>query len=196
MTKEELASASETQLLTSISEAVTAAVSELVTVARLQAGDVFVMGCSTSEVRGARIGTESTTDVGEAIVAAATAVLEPQGITLAVQCCEHLNRALVLEKAVAMQHNWPICNAVPQLHAGGATAMAAYKHFKEPVVVERVAADAAIDIGDTLIGMHLKPVAVPVRLAVKTIGEAHVTAGRVRPKYIGGARAIYDESLM
>ena len=182
--------------LAAIGEAVTQAVSELVTIAKLQAGNVFVIGCSTSEVRGRRIGTDLATEVGETIIKAATAVLEPLKINLAVQCCEHLNRALVLEKAVAVAHNWPICNAVPQLHAGGAASMAAYKHFKEPVVVERVAADAAIDIGDTLIGMHLKPVAVPVRLAVKTIGEAHVTAGRVRPKYIGGARAVYDEALM
>lgn len=187
MAKDELTSVDEAQLLRSIGEAVTAAVKELVTVAKLEAGDLFVIGCSTSEVRGSRIGTDSATDVGETIIKAA-AVLEPLKISLAVQCCEHLNRALVLEKSVANRHNWPICNAVPQLHAGGAASMAAYKHFAAPVVVERVEADAALDIGDTLIGMHLKPVAVPVRLGVKTIGEAHVTAGRVR--------AVYDESLM
>ncbi|MBE6080127.1 MAG: TIGR01440 family protein [Veillonella sp.] len=196
MAKDELTSVDEAQLLGPIGDAVTAAVKELVTVAKLEAGDVFVIGCSTSEVRGSRIGTDSATEVGETIIEAATAVLELLNIALAVQCCEHLNRALVVEKSVAVKHNWPICNAVPQLHAGGAASMAAYKHFSEPVVVEAIEADAGIDIGDTFIGMHLKRVAVPVRLAVKAIGEAHVTAARVRPKYIGGGRAVYDESLM
>lgn len=182
--------------LTDIGTALTKAVQELVTTAKLKAGDVFVIGCSTSEVRGSRIGTDSATEVGETIIKAATAVLEPLQIALAVQCCEHLNRALVVEKVVAEKHNWPLCNAIPQLHAGGAASMAAYNHFSEPAVVEAIQADAGIDIGDTFIGMHLKRVAVPVRLAVKTIGEAHVTAARVRPKYIGGGRAVYDESLM
>ncbi|WP_238390119.1 TIGR01440 family protein [Veillonella sp. R32] len=179
-----------------IKDAVTAAVTELVTVGRLTAGDVLVVGCSTSEVRGARIGTDSTTEVGQTIVAALLHVLQPKQIALAVQCCEHLNRALVVEKAVAKDHGWPICNAVPQLHAGGATSMAAFAQFTKPVVVESIQAEAGLDIGDTFIGMHLRPVVVPVRLQVKQIGEAHVTAARIRPKYIGGARAVYDESLM
>ena len=130
MAKDELTSVDEAQLLRSIGEAVTAAVKELVTVAKLEAGDLFVIGCSTSEVRGSRIGTDSATDVGETIIKAAAAVLEPLKISLAVQCCEHLNRALVLEKSVANRHNWPICNAVPQLHAGGAASMAAYKTLR------------------------------------------------------------------
>lgn len=184
------------EALVAIKEAVTAAVTELVAVGRLSAGHVLVVGCSTSEVRGARIGTDSTTEVGQTIVEALLAVLAPKQIALAVQCCEHLNRALVVEATVAKAHGWPICNAVPQLHAGGAASMAAFAQFKDPVVVETIQAEAGLDIGDTFIGMHLRPVVVPVRLQVKQIGEAHVTAARIRPKYIGGSRAVYDDSLM
>ncbi|WP_251443107.1 TIGR01440 family protein [Veillonella intestinalis] len=179
-----------------IKEAVTAAITELIVVSHLTAGDVVVVGCSTSEVRGSRIGTDSAEEVGATIIAALLAVLEPKQIALAVQCCEHLNRALVIEKSVARNRGWAICNAVPQLHAGGAASMAAYNQFEAPVVVEAIEADAGLDIGDTFIGMHLKPVVVPVRLGVKQIGGAHVTAARIRPKYIGGSRAAYDEALM
>ncbi len=179
-----------------IKEAVTDAVNELMDRAKLTVGDLLVVGCSTSEVRGSKIGTESGEDIGQAIFAALYSATMSRGVELAIQCCEHLNRALVTERATAKRQGATICNAVPQLHAGGATAMAAYQSFSHPVVVEEIQADAVLDIGDTFIGMHLKRVAVPVRLAVKQIGYAHLTAARVRPKYIGGVRAVYDETLM
>lgn len=179
-----------------IKEDVIAAANELMDRAKLGVGDLLVVGCSTSEVRGAKIGTESGEDIGKAIFSALYGATMARGVELAIQCCEHLNRALVTERATAKRQNATICNAVPQLHAGGATAMAAYKGFAHPVVVEEIQADAGLDIGDTFIGMHLKRVAVPVRLAVENIGYAHLTAARVRPKYIGGVRAVYDEDLM
>ena len=113
---------------------------------------------------------------------------------LAAQCCEHLNRAIVVEReAVPFAE---IVNVVPQPKAGGSFGTTAYKTFKNPVVVEEIKADAGIDIGGTLIGMHLKKVAVPVRLENNKLGEALVLAARVRPKYIGGERAVYDDKLM
>ncbi|MDY3973095.1 TIGR01440 family protein [uncultured Veillonella sp.] len=179
-----------------LKKAVHTAVTELLNVARLERGDLLVVGCSTSEIRGSKIGTDSAEEMGQTIVAALQEVLVPAGINLGVQCCEHLNRVIIIEKAVAKAHNWPIGNVVPQLHAGGATSMAAWATFKEPVAVEHVEAEAGLDIGDTFIGMHLKPVVVPVRLSIKSIGEAHLTAARIRPKYIGGPRAVYDDALM
>lgn len=179
-----------------IKEAVIDAVNELLERAKLGVGDVLVVGCSTSEVQGKKIGTESGEAIGRAIFSALYGATMSRGVALAIQCCEHLNRALVTEYSTAKHQGATICNAVPQLHAGGATAMAAYQSFSHPVVVEEIQADAGLDIGDTFIGMHLKRVAVPVRLAVKNIGYAHLTAARVRPKYIGGARAVYDEELM
>ena len=124
---------------------------------------------------------------------AVLARLQAQGIELAVQCCEHLNRALVVERAVAESHGFEIVNAIPQLHAGGSFAMTAWANFKDPVLVETIVADAGIDIGGTLIGMHLRRVAIPVRLSIKKIGEANILCARTRPKYIGGARAVYQE---
>lgn len=156
----------------------------------------MIIGCSTSEVQGKKIGTASGPDIGVAIYEALAAVAKEKGFALAFQCCEHLNRAIVTERSVAERNDLYICNAVPQLHAGGAMATTAFGRMADPVVVEYIKADAGLDIGDTFIGMHLKHVAVPVRLAVKTIGEAHLTAARVRPKYIGGPRAVYDEALM
>lgn len=121
-------------------------------------------------------------------------VLAPKGIYVAAQCCEHLNRAIIIERA-ALPSGTEIVNVVPQPHAGGSFAMQVYKNAEFPVAVEEIRADAGIDIGDTLIGMHLKKVAVPVRLAQKKIGEAHITAARTRPKFIGGSRAVYDDIL-
>ena len=89
-----------------------------------------------------------------------------------------------------------IVNVVPQPKAGGSFATAAYAAFSDPVAVEHIRADAGMDIGDTLIGMHLKEVAVPVRLSVKTVGEAPLVCARTRPKFIGGCRAVYDEHLL
>ena len=148
------------------------AVTELLEAAKLKPGKIFVVGCSSSEMVGARIGKGSSLEAAQAAFAGIYPVLQAQGIELAVQCCEHLNRALVVERAVAESHGFEIVNAIPQLHAGGSFAMTAWANFKDPVLVETIVADAGIDIGGTLIGMHLKRVAVPVRLATRQIGEA------------------------
>ena len=170
------------------------AVSELIKVAKLKKGDILVVGCSTSEVVGSKIGTNSDPDTAKHIFDAIYSVLKANGIYLAVQCCEHLNRAIVTERA-ALPFAEPV-NVVPQKKAGGSLATVAYANFESPIVVEQIKADAGMDIGDTFIGMHLKQVAVPVRLSVKQIGEAHLTCARVRPKFIGGIRAIYNEELL
>lgn len=163
--------------------------------AKIQKGQLVVMGSSSSEVRGSKIGSDSSLEVAEVVFGEIYNVLTEKGAFLAVQCCEHLNRALIVERE-ALKCGEEIVNAVPQLHAGGAFAMTAYKTFKDPVAVEHIKADAGIDIGSTLIGMHLKEVAVPVRISQKNIGNAYVVCARVRPKYIGGERARYDDRLM
>ena len=166
-------------------------VAELLSAARLEAGDALVVGCSSSEVAKHRIGTYSSAEIGEAICGAVLEALDGTGIYLAAQCCEHLNRAIIVEKAYARENRIPIVNVVPQLKAGGSFATAAYHAFREPAAVETISAGAGMDIGDTLIGMHLRPVAVPVRGSADAIGQAHVVMARTRPKYIGGARAAY-----
>lgn len=166
---------------------------ELCEKAKLKPGQILVVGCSSSEICGDRIGSNSNVQVAEAVFDGICAALNERGVFLAAQCCEHLNRAIVIERAAA-----PGCdtvNAVPQPKAGGSFAATAYKRFTDPVVLEEIRADAGFDIGDTLIGMHLKKVAVPLRLERKSIGEAHIAAARVRPKFIGGERAVYDEKL-
>ena len=170
-------------------------VTELLEAAMLDPGDVLVVGCSSSEVAHQKIGTFSSREIGQAIFQTIREIVEPQGIYLAAQCCEHLNRALILEKKAAKELRLPMVNVVPQLKAGGSFATAAYEGFEQPVAVESIAAQAGIDIGDTLIGMHLAPVAVPVRTSKNTIGSAHVVCARTRLKYIGGVRAGYDETL-
>lgn len=172
------------------------AVTELLERARLEPGDIFVVGCSSSEVGGHRIGSDSSPEVAQAILDGIYPVLKEKGIYLAAQCCEHLNRAIVLEKEVARAYGLAPVNVVPQPKAGGSFATAAYKAFSHPVMVEHVKAAAGIDIGGTLIGMHLREVAVPTRLSIKQIGEANIICARTRPKFIGGQRAHYDESLM
>ncbi len=170
------------------------AVSELCEIARLKRGDIFVVGCSTSEVVGSKIGTNSDPDTAKEIFDGIYSVLNEKGIFLAVQCCEHLNRAIVIERDGA-----PLLdevNVVPQKKAGGSLATVAYANFADPVVVEEIKADAGMDIGGTLIGMHLKKVAVPVRLSVNKIGNASILCARVRPKFIGGCRAVYDENKL
>ena len=166
---------------------------ELINAAKLKKGDIFVVGCSTSEVRGNKIGTDSDPDTAKEIFGGIYGVLKEKGIYLAVQCCEHLNRAIVTERAAV---NCDIVNVVPQKKAGGSLATVAYGEFNDPVVVEKIRADAGIDIGGTLIGMHLKEVAVPVRLSVNKIGKANIICARTRPKFIGGIRAIYDQNLL
>lgn len=169
---------------------------ELIEKAKLERGSILVLGCSTSEICGDKIGTGSNFDVAAALYDGFYPVLEERGIFLAAQCCEHLNRALVIEKELAIRERLPIVNAMPQPKAGGSSATTAYKRFKDPVLVEHISADAGIDIGGTLIGMHLKETAVPLRLSVKSIGEAGIICARTRPKFIGGNRAVYDEKYL
>lgn len=176
-----------------IKEESRAAASALCLSAGLKAGDIVVVGCSTSEVHGCTVGSDSSPAIAEAIFCGLDAVFGPKGIYLAAQCCEHLNRAIVIERA-ALPFAERV-NVVPQPKAGGSFATAAYRHFSEPVVLEEIRADAGLDIGGTLIGMHLKRVAVPLRLPVKKIGEAILLSARTRPRFIGGVRAVYDESL-
>ena len=169
------------------------AVTELCDIAGLKKGQILVVGCSSSEVLGKRIGSYSSEDTAKEIYTALQSVLKPRGIYLAAQCCEHLNRAIIVEReAVPFAE---ICNVVPQPKAGGSFATAAYHDMEEPVALEEIKADAGLDIGSTLIGMHLKRVAVPVRLSVKNIGEASLVAARTHPKFIGGIRAMYDDQL-
>lgn len=170
------------------------AAKELLEAAGLKTGQTVIIGCSTSEVCGERIGTASVPEAAVALYEGLKSVFAPRGIFIAAQCCEHLNRAVVVERA-AFPNASPV-NVIPQPKAGGSFATAAYKGADDPIVLEEIAADAGLDIGQTLIGMHLKKVAVPVRLGTKKIGCAVLTAARVRPKFIGGARAVYDESLM
>lgn len=169
---------------------------ELLEVAKLEQGDILVVGCSSSEVAGQKIGTYSSEEIGKAIFETLNSILNERGIYLACQCCEHLNRALIIEKELARKLRIPVVNVVPKLKAGGSFATAAYSGFNDAVAVEKIQANAGIDIGDTLIGMHLMPVAVPVRTDKKTIGEAHVVCARTRAKFIGGSRASYDESML
>ncbi len=170
------------------------AVNELLDAAKLKEGQLLAVGCSSSEIASYRIGSCSSEEIGQAVYGVISQVCKERGIYLAAQCCEHLNRALILEEEAADRYGYEVVNVVPQLKAGGSFATAAYKGMKSPVAVERVTAHAGLDIGDTLIGMHLRAVAVPVRLAIKQIGGAHVSSARVRPKFIGGSRACYGES--
>lgn len=168
------------------------AVRELLAVAKLQAGDIFVVGCSSSEIVGERIGKGSAFEVAKEVFEAIYEVLAEQGIYLAAQCCEHLNRAIIVEKACAVRYGYDVVSVRPQPKAGGSFATAAYEHFAEPVALEHIRAHAGMDIGGTLIGMHLREVAVPVRLSLDRIGEARLLCARTRPKYIGGPRAVYE----
>lgn len=179
---------------TSIYEQTQAAISELCECAKLKAGNIVVVGCSTSEVVGSKIGTNSNFEVAGEIFKALHDYTKSKDLYLAIQCCEHLNRAIVTEHSAVLSAE-PV-NVVPQPKAGGSLATQAYAGFQVPVVVEEIKADAGLDIGFTLIGMHLKKVAVPLRLKNNTIGKATVLAARTRPKFIGGARAMYDEELL
>lgn len=162
--------------------------------ANLHAGQLVVVGCSTSEICGSRIGSDSRPEVANVVFDAVYAELHSRGIWLAAQCCEHLNRALIVERAAVP--NLDVVNVVPQPKAGGSFATVAYHAFEHPVAVEHIRADAGLDIGGTLIGMHLREVAVPLRLGIDHIGSAILLAARTRPKFIGGIRAHYDETLL
>ena len=169
-----------------------AAVRELIDTAHLKSGQILVVGCSSSEIVGERIGSHSSVDAAGAVVSAILPILKEHGIYLAAQCCEHLNRALIVEQACADAYGLECVNVVPQPKAGGSFATAVYAAFESPVAVESIRAHAGIDVGDTLIGMHLRDVAVPVRIKTKEIGGARVVCARTRPKFIGGERAVYD----
>lgn len=168
-------------------------VRELLEQARLKPGSLFVIGCSSSEMVGKQIGKGSSMDAAKAAFQGIYPILQECGIHLAVQCCEHLNRALIMERSAAEEKGYEIVNVMPQPHAGGSFAVTAWNSFEDPVAVETIQADAGIDIGGTLIGMHLRRVAVPVRTSLNHIGEAIVLCARTRPKYIGGPRAVYPE---
>lgn len=170
------------------------ALTELLGKAALASGSILVVGCSSSEIVGETIGSGSNYAAAEAVFSAIYEETHRRGIYLAAQCCEHLNRALVIEREAVRGEE--IVNALPQPKAGGSFATCAYRNFRDPVLVEHIWADAGLDIGGTLIGMHLKDVAVPLRLSVKTIGKASLTAARTRPRFIGGSRAVYDEKLL
>ena len=168
-------------------------VTELLEQAKLKPGNLLVIGCSSSEMVGEKIGKGSSMDAAQAAFAGIAPVLKAQGIELAVQCCEHLNRALIMERRVAEQRGYEIVNVMPQPKAGGSFAVTAWNSMEDPVAVETISAEAGIDIGGTLIGMHLRRVAVPVRTGCSRIGQAIVLCARTRPKFIGGPRAMYQE---
>ncbi len=181
------------------------ATAELCDLAKVREGGIVVVGCSSSEVGGGVIGHDSSPDIAAAVYRGITAVLNERKLYLAAQCCEHLNRAIVIEReAVASALSaaslglvgYREVNAVPQPKAGGSFGTCAYRSMNAPVVLDGIAADAGLDIGGTLIGMHLKKVAVPVRLSVKQIGCANLLAARTRIPFTGGGRAVYDEDKM
>lgn len=169
------------------------ATEELLEAAHLETGDIFVIGCSSSEIMGGRIGKDSSMEAAAAVLTGVLPPLQEQGVYLAAQCCEHLNRAIVLEREAAKAYGCQIVAAIPQPHAGGSWATSCWRAFKDPVLVEEVRAAAGMDIGGTLIGMHLRRVAVPVRLSLDHIGQAILLCARTRPPFIGGARAVYSQ---
>ena len=169
------------------------ATEELLEAAHLETGDIFVVGCSSSEIMGGHIGHDSSMEAAAAVLAGVLPPLQEQGVYLAAQCCEHLNRAIVLEREAAKAYGCQIVAAIPQPHAGGSWATSCWRAFKDPVLVEEVRAAAGMDIGGTLIGMHLRRVAVPVRLSLDHIGQAILLCARTRPPFIGGARAVYSQ---
>lgn len=179
-----------------ITQQARAAVTELLETAHLKAGDILVVGCSSSEILGEKIGTGSSMETAAAVMDGILPVLRENGIYLAAQCCEHLNRAIIIEAAAAQAYGLEPVNVLPQPKAGGSFATTAWERMEQPVAVEEVRAHAGIDIGGTLIGMHLRRIAVPVRLSVRKIGEAPILCARTRPKFIGGSRAHYDETKL
>ncbi|SEP56717.1 TIGR01440 family protein [Lachnospiraceae bacterium NE2001] len=185
------------ELIEQISNDASNVIKEVIDKAKLKAGQLFVIGCSSSETIGEHMGTASSKDAAEAIFEAIIPELENAGVSLAVQCCEHLNRSLVVEREVAEKYGFEEVNVIPQPHAGGAFAVKAYGSLKDPVVVENIdaRADAGIDIGGVMVGMHIHPVVVPLRLEHRSIGKAIVVAARRRPKYVGGIRAVYNDDL-
>ena len=183
----------ETLDLKLIEKQVADAVEQIIEAHELPEKSIFVIGCSSSEIAGGSIGHDSSEEIGCAVFKGAQKICRKHGIFIAAQCCEHLNRALVVSRDCAEKYNYEEVCVVPWLKGGGSFATAAYKGLKNPVVVEHVKASAGLDIGSTLIGMHLKDVAVPLRLKENHIGNAYITAAYTRPKLIGGERARYSE---
>lgn len=173
-----------------------AAVLELIQKSKLTAGDILVIGCSSSEICGKTLGTSSSIEAAEALYNGVIPVLQEHKIHLAVQCCEHLNRAIVIEKKAIEYREYTQLNAKPVPHAGGAFASVCYNNFESPVLIESIQANAGMDIGNVLIGMQIKAVAVPIRLSINKIGEANLICARSRPRFIGGERAVYDTALL
>ena len=183
-------------MFSKITEDARAVFSELIEKAKLKRGSIIVIGCSTSEITGDTIGTHSSIDVANALYDGFFDMLREKGIYLAAQCCEHLNRALVIERDLADRFMLEPVNVVPQPKAGGSSATVCYKRMSDPVLVEHIKADAGVDLGGTLIGMQLKETAVPLRLDNRFIGEAYISSARTRPKFIGGERAVYNNELL
>ncbi len=181
----------DSELYNSIKESARQAVSELLKEAKLRSGDIFVVGCSSSEILGEKIGKGSSFDAACAVFDGIYPILKDSGIYLAAQCCEHLNRAIVIEREAAEKYSYDEVSVVPQPKVGGSFATITYQKMDFPVLVEQIKAHAGIDIGGTLMGMHLKNVAVPVRVSICKIGEANIICARTRPKFIGGERAVY-----
>ncbi len=174
-----------------IKNAAETAICEILASTSLKAGDMFVIGCSSSEIVGSKIGKGSSLKAALAAYEAIAPKLLEKGIYLCAQCCEHLNRAVVIERECAEKYGYEPVSVLPQPKAGGSFPTVSYSYMKDPVVVEHIKAHAGMDIGGTLIGMHLKDVAVPLRVSVNKIGEANIICAYTRPKYIGGSRAIY-----
>ncbi len=179
--------------LNKIASELKTALNDFLTKVSLNKGDIVIIGCSTSEIKGDAIGTDSSTEIAERLYPIIKEELDKAGLFAAFQGCEHINRAITIEQECQDRYDFKKVTVIPHETAGGAMAATAYRNMDNPVVVEEITADAGIDIGDTFIGMHLKKVAVPVRLSVDQIGTAHLTAARTRPKLIGGPRAHYPE---
>ena len=182
-------------MLSNIKKQAKQAVTELIEISKIKSGEMLVIGCSSSEIMGGDIGKASSMDAAKAVFDGIYPILKGKGIYLAAQCCEHLNRAIIIEQAAAEKFNLEIVNVMPQPKAGGSFATIVWQNMEHPVAVEHIKAHAGLDIGNTLIGMHLKEVAVPVRLSINKIGKAPIVCARTRPKFIGGDRACYCEDL-
>ncbi|MDO4720666.1 MAG: TIGR01440 family protein [Peptostreptococcaceae bacterium] len=176
-----------------IKDVVYKALSELSDRYDFQKNEILVVGCSTSEIAGERIGSHSNIEIARYLMEGILSFVREKEIFLAIQCCEHLNRALVVEEDCARYYNLEGVSVYPSMKAGGSMGQTAMEKFKKPIVVEAIRGHAALDIGDTLVGMHLKAVAVPFRFSMKEIGNAHLTGAYTRPKLIGGERAVYHK---
>ena len=183
------------EFLETLTQQANQAMTQLLEQAHTKPGQIVVVGCSSSEAGGYRIGSHSALEIAQAIFDGLYPVVQQHGMYLAAQCCEHLNRALIVEEECMEKYGLEQFNAVPQPKAGGSFGTTAWARFSHPVAVERIQAHCGMDIGDTLIGMHLRPVAVPVRVSLAQVGKAHLVCARTRPKLIGGARAVYPENL-